>query len=80
MYLAIIDVKAINDYNLILTFADGEKRQFDMKPYLNKAIFQELKDVQKFNAVFISFDTIAWKNEADFDPEILYAYSDKIKP
>ena len=78
MYLAIIDVKAVNDYKLHLTFANGEKRQFDMKPYLNKGIFLELMDVQKFKTVYISFDTIAWKNEADFDPEILYTHSEKI--
>lgn len=75
MYLGIKTVKPINNYNLILTFDNGEKRQFDMKPYLNKGIFQELKDISKFNSVRVSFDTIEWDNEADFDPEILYKNS-----
>lgn len=75
MYLAIKMVKPINNYNLILTFDNGEKRQFDMKPYLNKGIFQELKDISKFNSVRVSFDTIEWDNEADLDPEILYENS-----
>jgi hypothetical protein len=79
MYLAVKGVKPINNYNLILIFSNGEKRQFDMNPYLNKGIFQELRDISKFNTVRLSFDTIEWDNEADLDPEILYKYSVKIK-
>jgi len=79
MYLAVKGVKPINNYNLILTFSNGEKRQFDMNPYLDKGIFQELRDITKFNTVRLSFDTIEWDNEADLDPEILYKYSVKIK-
>ncbi len=66
------------NYNLILTFNNGEKRLFDMKPYLENGIFQELKDVSKFNKVRLNFDSVEWENEADFDPEILYKYSQKI--
>lgn len=78
-YLAVKKVKAIDDYKLMLTFSNGEKRMFDMKPYLNKGIFKELRDVSLFNKVHISFDTVEWDNEADFDPEILYIFSKKIK-
>jgi len=79
MYLAVRGVKPINNYNLILTFSNGEKRQFDMNPYLDKGIFQELRDISKFNTVRLSFDTIEWENEADLDPEVLYNDSIKIK-
>jgi hypothetical protein len=78
MYFAIIDVKPQADYLLILTFKNGEKRQFDMKPYLETGIFQELKNVKLFNTVKTSFDSIEWDNEADFDPEVLYQQSIKI--
>jgi len=78
MYFAIIDVKPQANYLLILTFKNGERRQFDMKPYLETGIFQELKDVRLFNTVKTSFDSIEWDNEADFDPEVLYQESIKI--
>jgi hypothetical protein len=78
MYLAVKDVKPQDNYLLNLTFENGEKRQFDMKPYLDLGIFQELKDLGLFKTVKISFDTIEWDNEADFDPEILYQKSFKI--
>ena len=75
MYLAIKDVKPQDNYLLILTFENVEKRQFDMKPYLDFGIFQELKDLKLFKTVKIKFDSIEWDNEADFDPEILYQKS-----
>ena len=79
MYLAVKSVTPIQNYNLILTFANGEKRQFDMNPFLNKGIFVELRDVLKFNSVRVCFDSIEWENEADLDPEILYKQSKKLK-
>lgn len=78
MYLAIKDVKPQDNYLLLLTFENGEKRQFDMKPYLDLGIFQELKDIKLFQTVRTSFDTIEWANEADLDPELLYKKSTKI--
>lgn len=78
MYLAIKDVKAQDNYLLLLTFENGEKRQFDMKPYLDRGIFQELKEIRLFKTVKLSFDSIEWDNEADFDPEVLYQKSIRI--
>jgi hypothetical protein len=79
MYLAVKEVKPQDNYLLNLTFENGEKRQFDMKPYLDFGIFQELKDLRLFKTVKTSFDSIEWDNEADFDPEILYQKSLKIE-
>jgi len=78
MYFAVKEVKPQDNYILILTFENGERRQFDMKPYLYLGIFQELKDLRLFKTVKTSFDSIEWDNEADIDPEILYLESSKI--
>lgn len=72
MYLSIKDVKALDEYRLLLTFENEEKRIFDMRPFLEKGIFKELQDKNMFNTVKVSFDTIEWANEADMDPEMLY--------
>ena len=72
MYLSIKDVKALDEYRLLLTFENEEKRIFDMRPLLEKGIFKELQDKNMFNTVKVSFDTIKWANEADMDPEMLY--------
>jgi hypothetical protein len=79
MYLAIESVKPQENYLLLLTFENGEKRQFDMKPYLDLGIFRELKDLNLFNTVRTSFDTIEWANEADLDPELLYQKSIRLE-
>ena len=75
MYLAVKEVKPLEDYQLVLTFENGEIRIFDMKPYLDKGIYRELKDESKFKTVRVSFDSIEWCNQADIDPEFLYEKS-----
>jgi hypothetical protein len=45
---------------------------FDVTPFLEIGKFKELKDESKFSQVFVSFDTIEWKNGLDLDPELLY--------
>ncbi|MBS7147847.1 MAG: DUF2442 domain-containing protein [Intestinibacter bartlettii] len=72
MYLAVKDVKTIDDYKLILTFEDDSVRIFDMKPLLGKGVFKELKDEKLFKTVKVSFDSIEWANGIDVDLETLY--------
>ena len=40
MYLSIIDVKALEDYKLLLKFENDEEKIFDMKPYLDIGKFR----------------------------------------
>jgi len=72
MYLSVKDVKALDDYKLIITFQNGEVKLFDMTPYLQKGIFKELQNISMFKSARVSFDTVEWENEADIDPETLY--------
>lgn len=75
MYLSVIDVKAMDDYKLFLTFENNEQKIFDVSPYLELGKFSELKDKAIFNSVKVSFDSIEWSNQLDLDPEILYLKS-----
>ena len=78
MYLSVKDVKAMDNYKLILTFENNEKRLFDMTPYLELGVFKTLKGENLFKTVKVSFDTIEWSNGADIDPETLYENSHSI--
>jgi Protein of unknown function (DUF2442) len=78
-YPAVKKVIPTIDFKLILTFSNGETRLFNMKPFLNKGIFRELRNIDMFHTVHVSFDTIEWENEADFDPEVLFKLGKKIK-
>ena len=79
MYLAVIDVKPLKDYNLLLKFENGEEKIFDVKPYLEIGKFQELKNENLFKSVRVHFDSIEWANQLDLDPELLYEKSRKYK-
>ncbi len=60
------------DYLLQIVFDDNVTKFFDVKPYLDKGIFKELKDIAYFEKVSVKFDSIAWPNEQDFSPDTLY--------
>ncbi len=68
-------VSPLADYQLLITFGNGQQRVFDVKPYLSAGIFAALQDATLFNSVRVSFDTVAWANGADLCPEVLYAES-----
>lgn len=69
-------VKPLPNYELLLTFSNHEVRRFDVKPYLDKGIFVELKDEDYFRKVALCMDSIAWKSGQDFSPETLYLRSE----
>ncbi len=79
MYPRVKDVKAIDDYKLILTFTNGEIRIFDVSPYLNKGFFKQLKEKSYFKTVKPFMDTIQWQNGQDFCPDMLYLESQPIE-
>ena len=72
------EVKPNPDYTLTLTFTNDEVKIFDVKPYLEKGIFKELKDLSSFNSVKPFLGSIQWKNGQDFCPDTLYL--DSITP
>jgi hypothetical protein len=71
-------VVPVSDYRLLLTFEDGDRRVFDVKPYLDKGVFAALRAPDLFNSVRVSFDSIQWKNGADLCPEVLFAESVRV--
>ncbi len=78
MYKSIIDVKANDDYTLLISLENNEQRILDMRPFLSIGRFEELKSKDKFKKVRISFDTIEWENGLDLDPEFINNKSKKI--
>ena len=63
------------DYTLLLTFADGDKRLYNALPLLNKAIFADLKSLPFFLTARVSGDTVIWNDDVDIAPEHLYECS-----
>ncbi len=71
----IVEVEANENYQLILTFASGEKKMFDAKQLLENKNFELLKNADFFMKVYVAGDSIAWSDELDIAPEYLYENS-----
>jgi hypothetical protein len=69
--LKVIRVDATDDYTLFVELSDGSSGQFDVKPYLDKGVFSELKDKEYFKQVKPLFCGIAWPNEQDFSADTI---------
>jgi hypothetical protein len=75
MYPGVRNVEPLDGYRLLLRFANGEERVFDVSPHLNVGKFAELRDISLFRSVVVKFDSIEWANHLDLDPEFLYEKS-----
>lgn len=64
------DVKILPDYMLLLTFNNGEKKQYDVKPLLQHPVYKKLEKV--FPAAEIQFGTVVWPGDIDISPDTLY--------
>jgi uncharacterized protein DUF2442 len=60
---------------LDLKFSDGSVKRFDMKPYLDYEVFQELKNLDYFKQVSVAFGTVNWPHDQDIAPETLFLES-----
>lgn len=68
-------VRALDDYKLSLLFTNGERRIYDLKPFLDMPCYQALKDPELFRQAYIECGTVEWNEETDIAPETLYSDS-----
>ena len=61
-----------DDYNLLLEFNNGEKKSFDVKPYIKGAWFGVLKDTVYFSRIKTNGFNIEWPDGQDICPDDLY--------
>ena len=72
IYPKAIAVKPLPDYMLQVDFNNGERRLFDVKPYLRGEWFSELLDEKVFKAVKVEGLSVAWPDGQDIAPDCLY--------
>ena len=70
--LDVVKVEAKPDYVLHLEFENGEKRIFDMAPYMDKRPFVQLKGSPLFAMASVDYGTVIWPGYIDIAPETLY--------
>lgn len=71
MYWDVRTVRPLSDYRIYVEIADGRRGIFDLKPYLDRGVFRELRDEHYFRQVGILFGAVTWPHEQDIAPETL---------
>ncbi len=67
-----------DDYKLMLEFDNGEKKSFDVKPYIKGTWFGKLNDKFYFSQVKTNGFNIEWLDGQDICPDDLYYNSVKV--
>jgi len=68
----ILKIDSTDNYQLLLTFDNGEIRLYDMSSQLF-GVLEILKDINKFKEVFIdSSGNIAWHKDKNIDSDIVW--------
>jgi hypothetical protein len=73
-------VNPLPDYKLDLTFNNGQKKRFDMRPYLKYQVYKDLADISNFMKTHICNGTVCWGDSelVDIDPDIIFYDSEPI--
>jgi len=72
----VVKVEYLDDYRLHLRFEDGVEGVIDVSDLVKfTGVFAPLEDKAYFAQVHVNPDigTICWPNDADLDPDVLYA-------
>lgn len=72
------DVRPIENYQLEMVFENGERRIFDVKPYLDLGVFVRLQNQAVFQAVRVVAGSVEWPGEVDLSYDTLYLESQPI--
>ena len=68
-------VRPLKDYLLDLVFENGERRLFDLKPYLQQGVFARLQNRATFKAARVVAGSVEWPGEVDLSYDTLYLES-----
>lgn len=72
MLLDVISVTPLSDFQLLLEFENGERRQFDVKPLLGLKPWSRIATPALFERAGVQYGTVVWPGEIDIAPETLY--------
>jgi hypothetical protein len=72
-------VEPKDNYSLLLTFENGEKRIFDLRPYLNMGVFKRLQNIALFKTARVVSGSVEWQGEIDLSYDTLYLESKSVR-
>ena len=68
----VISVVPQPGFELLLTFANEEIRQFDMRPLLAMKPWSRIAAPALFARAHVDYDTVVWPGDIDIAPETLF--------
>jgi hypothetical protein len=71
-FLEVSHAEYLGDYRLLLTFNNGVRKTVDLQNELNGAVYTPLRQPAFFRDFRVAYNTVEWKNGADYAPEYLY--------
>lgn len=71
----VVSVMPLPDYEILIEYENGEKRKFDVKPYISGEWYGELRDKNVFSSVRPCGTTVEWEDGQDIAPHELYEMS-----
>ncbi|MGF7080088.1 DUF2442 domain-containing protein [Mucilaginibacter sp. UYCu711] len=71
----VLTAKYTGNHQLLLTFKNGEVKQFDFSAYLNYPVYEPLNNENFCKKVKAIDGIVQWDGDVDFDPDTLYLES-----
>jgi len=65
-------VHPLDEYQLEVSFENGECRRFDVRPYLDRGIFTRLRDPVLFRSVRVVAGSVEWPGGLDLSYDTLF--------
>ena len=69
------DVKVLDNYELLISFQNGEQKIFDVKPLLKLPLYHSLQNKALFYSAKADGMCVYWNNDIDICPDMLYTDS-----
>ena len=66
----VASVQTCPDYRLVVTFKNGERKQYDASPLLDVPMYKNLGKV--FSSARVEYGTVVWPGDMDISPDTLY--------
>lgn len=73
-----VDVEVVEVHKILITFNTGEKKVFDVTPYMKGEWYSELLDEEYFKTVRTNGYSVDWENGQDLCPGEIYYCSSSV--